>query len=264
MRIHLFIACYNDTLFPRTGMAVVHLLERLGHEVVFPPAQTCCGQMHYNTGYHAEAMPLVKRLMHEFRDAETIVVPSASCVAMMRDHYDLMAHNANDAKMMDEVKSFLPRVFEFSELMTDRLGITDVGAYFPHRVTYHPSCHSLRLLHVGDRPVRLLQAVQGLQYTAMPGADQCCGFGGTFAVKNAEVSSAMLADKIGCVRRSNSDFVAALDNSCLMQIDGGLHRESGGRGAEGRIRPVHLAEILNSTRANPLTNESLAWEEATA
>ena len=131
MRIHLFIACYNDTLFPRTGMAVVNLLERLGHEVVFPLAQTCCGQMHYNTGYHAEAMPLVKRLMDEFRDAETIVVPSASCVAMMRDHYELMAHNANDAKIMDEVKDFLPRVFEFSELITDKLGLTDVGAYFP-------------------------------------------------------------------------------------------------------------------------------------
>ncbi|MEK6397876.1 MAG: (Fe-S)-binding protein, partial [Terriglobus sp.] len=152
MRIHLFIACYNDTLFPRTGMAVVNLLERLGHEVVFPMAQTCCGQMHYNTGYHAEALPIVKKLMHEFRDAETIVVPSASCVAMMRDHYELMAHNANDLHMMGDVQSFLPRVFEFSELITDKLQTTDVGAYFPHRVTYHPSCHSLRLLHVGDRP----------------------------------------------------------------------------------------------------------------
>ena len=262
MRIHLFIACYNDTLFPRTGIAVTSLLERLGHTVVFPMAQTCCGQMHYNTGYHAEAMPLVKRLMAEFRDAETIVVPSASCVAMMRDHYELMAHNAGDAKMMDEVRDFLPRVFEFSELITDKLGITDVGAYFPHRVTYHPSCHSLRLLHVGDRPVRLLQAVEGLDYAPMEGADQCCGFGGTFAVKNAEVSSAMLADKITCVRKSNAEFVAALDNSCLMQIDGGLHRESLGRGPEGHIRPVHLAEILNSTREHPLTNASLAWDNA--
>lgn len=261
MRIHLFIACYNDALFPRTGIAVTSLLERLGHRVLFPMGQTCCGQMHYNTGYHAEALPLVKRLMHEFRDAETIVVPSASCVAMMRDHYELMAHNAGDAAMMDEVKSFLPRVFEFSELMTDRLGITDVGAYFPHRVTYHPSCHSLRLLHVGDRPIRLLQAVEGLEYAPMADADQCCGFGGTFAVKNAEVSSAMLADKIECVRQTDAEFVAALDNSCLMQIDGGLHRESGGRGVEGRIRPVHLAEILNSTKANPLTNDSLAWDK---
>ncbi|MGI4854452.1 MAG: (Fe-S)-binding protein [Janthinobacterium lividum] len=260
MRIHLFLACYNDALFPRTGIAVTSLLERLGHQVAFPMGQTCCGQMHYNTGYHAEALPLVKRLMHEFRDAETIVVPSASCVAMMRDHYELMAHNAADAAMMDDVKSFLPRVFEFSELMTDRLGITDVGAYFPHRVTYHPSCHSLRLLHVGDRPIRLLQAVEGLEYAPMADADQCCGFGGTFAVKNAEVSSAMLADKIGCVRKTDAEFVAALDNSCLMQIDGGLHRESGGRGAEGRIRPVHLAEILNSTRDNPLTDKSLAWD----
>jgi L-lactate dehydrogenase complex protein LldE len=244
-------------------MAVVNLLERLGHEVVFPLAQTCCGQMHYNTGYHAEALPLVKRLMDEFRDAETIVVPSASCVAMMRDHYELMAHNTNDAAMMSEVKSFLPRVFEFSELITDKLGLTDVGAYFPHRVTYHPSCHSLRLLHVGDRPIRLLQGVEGLEYAPMEGADQCCGFGGTFAVKNAEVSSAMLNDKLVCVKKSNAEFVAALDNSCLMQIDGGLHRESAGQGGEGRIRPVHLAEILNSTRANPLTNESLSWDEAT-
>ena len=264
MRVALFITCFNDSIFPQTGRAVVALLERLGHAVEFPLAQTCCGQMHYNTGYHAEALPLVKRLMDEFRDAETIVVPSASCVAMMRDHYELMAHNTNDAAMMDEVKNFLPRVFEFSELITDKLGMTDVGAYFPHRVTYHPSCHSLRLLHVGDRPIRLLQGVEGLEYAPMEGADQCCGFGGTFAVKNAEVSSAMLTDKIVCVKKSNAEFVAALDNSCLMQIDGGLHRESAGQGCEGRIRPVHLAEILNSTRANPLTNEALSWEGATA
>ena len=264
MRIHLFVACYNDTLFPRTGIAVTSLLERLGHEVAFPMAQTCCGQMHYNTGYHAEALPLVKRLIAEFRDAEAIVVPSASCVAMMRDHYELIAHNANDNALLADVKTFMPRVYEFSELLTDKLGITDVGAYFPHRVTYHPSCHSLRLLHVGDRPTRLLQAVEDLDYVSMPGADQCCGFGGTFAVKNAEVSSAMLQDKLHCVHQTNAEFVAALDNSCLMQIDGGLHRERAGRGESPRIRPVHLAEILNSTRENPLTSESLAWEHATA
>ncbi len=264
MRIHLFIACYNDTLFPRTGIAVTTLLERLGHEVVFPMAQTCCGQMHYNTGYHREALPLVKRLLTEFRDAETIVVPSASCVAMMRDHYELMAHNAKDEAMLAEVKAFLPRVFEFSELLTDKLGITDVGAYFPHRVTYHPSCHSLRLLHVGDRPIRLLRAVDSVEYVPMEGADQCCGFGGTFAVKNAEVSAAMLQDKLTCIHKANAEFVAALDNSCLMQIDGGLHRECAGGREVQRIRPVHLAEILNSTREHPLTSESLAWEPATA
>lgn len=241
LRIALFVACYNDTLFPETGIAVTRVLERLGHTVKFPLEQTCCGQMHYNTGYHAEAVPLVRRFVAMFRDAEVVCVPSASCVAMMREHYLLMAEREGDAAFVAEVRNLLPRIFEFSELLVHRLGVEEVGAFFPHRVTYHPSCHSLRMLHVGDAPIRLLRAVRGLELAELPDAEQCCGFGGTFAVKNADVSNAMLAEKNDAVSKTKAEVVVALDNSCLMQIYGGLHR----RGST--IQTMHLAEILAAT-----------------
>ncbi len=240
MRIALFVACYNDTLFPQTGIAVTTLLERLGHTVEFPMAQTCCGQMHYNTGYHDEALPLLRRFVEIFGNTEydAICVPSASCVAMMREHYELMATRAKDDVLLAKVKALLPRIFEFSELLIDCLKIEDVGAYFPHRVTYHPSCHSLRMLRVADKPMRLLRKVKGLELAELDQREQCCGFGGTFAVKNADVSAAMLAEKTACVKATDAEFCVALDNSCLMQIWGGLHREG------SAIRTLHLAEIL--------------------
>ena len=240
MRISLFVACYNDTLFPETGIAVTRLLERLGHTVAFPIEQTCCGQMHYNTGYHGEAVPLVRRFVQMFRDAEVVCVPSASCVAMMREHYELMAERENDPAFLADVRSLLPRVFEFSELLANRLSLTDVGARFAEKVTYHPSCHSLRMLHVGDAPRKLLRAVRDLELIELPNQEQCCGFGGTFAVKNADVSAAMLTEKNGCVLQTGANVVTALDNSCLMQIYGGLHR------AGSQVRTMHLAEILAS------------------
>jgi L-lactate dehydrogenase complex protein LldE len=245
LRISLFVACYNDTLFPQTGIAVTELLERLGHAVDFAPAQTCCGQMHYNTGYHREAVPIIRRFVEIYRDAETVCVPSASCVAMMREHYAMVARSTGDTVFLREVETLLPRIFEFSELLVDKLCVEDVGATFPHRVTYHPSCHSLRMLHVGDKAERLLRAVAGLEYLPLEGAEQCCGFGGTFAVKNADVSAAMLAEKAVCVKRTQAEVCAALDNSCLMQIYGGLHREG------LPVRTMHLAEILNSREELP-------------
>ncbi len=228
-------------MFPQTGIAVTRVLERLGHTVDFPLAQTCCGQMHYNTGYHREAVPLVRRFVEIFRNAEAVCVPSASCVAMMREHYVMMAEAENDAAFLADVQSLLPRVFEFSELLVNRLQVDDVGATFPHSVTYHPSCHSLRMLHVGDAPVRLLRAVKGLDLRELPNKEQCCGFGGTFAVKNADVSLAMLGEKDACVVQTGAEVVTALDNSCLMQIYGGLHR------AGSPVRTLHLAEILAQT-----------------
>jgi L-lactate dehydrogenase complex protein LldE len=240
LRISLFVACYNDTLFPETGIAVTRVLERLGHTVGFPREQTCCGQMHYNTGYHREAVPLVRRFVEIFRDAEVVCVPSASCVAMMREHYEMIAEAEGDASLLADVKSLLPRVFEFSELLVNRLGVEDVGATFEHSVTYHPSCHSLRMLHVGDAPVKLLRKVRELDLRELPKKEQCCGFGGTFAVKNADVSVAMLAEKHGCVVETGAEVVTALDNSCLMQIYGGLHR------AASPVRTMHIAEILAS------------------
>ena len=227
-------------MFPETGIAVTRVLERLGHTVAFPLAQTCCGQMHYNTGYHREAVPLVRRFVEMFRDAEAVCVPSASCVAMMREHYVMMAEAENDAAFLADVRSLLPRVFEFSELLVNRLQVEDVGASFEHSVTYHPSCHSLRMLHVGDAPVKLLRQVRGLRLLELLQKEQCCGFGGTFAVKNADVSVAMLAEKQSCVVETGAEVVTALDNSCLMQIYGGLHRAGSG------VRTMHLAEILAS------------------
>ena len=217
------------------------MLERLGHAVEFPVQQTCCGQMHYNTGYHHEAVPLVRRFVELFRDAEAVCVPSASCVAMMREHYVMMAEAENDPAFLSEVRSLLPRVFEFSELLVNRLGLEDVGASFPHSVTYHPSCHSLRMLHVGDAPVKLLRSVRDLTLLELPNKEQCCGFGGTFAVKNPDVSVAMLTEKDACVVQTGAEVVTALDNSCLMQIYGGLHRSG------SKVRTLHLAEILDST-----------------
>lgn len=238
LRVSLFITCYNDTLFPETGKAVVRVLERLGHTVEFPAGQTCCGQMHWNTGYQAEALPLVGRFVEQFRNAEAVVVPSSSCVAMMRDHYPKMAEQMGDRKLMAEVEMLLPRVFEFSEFLTKRLGLEDVGAYYPHRVTYHASCHGLRNLGLGDSPLKLLRAVKGIDLVEIENMDRCCGFGGTFAVKNADVSSAMLAEKTTAVLNTKAEACTACDNSCLMHIQGGLHRQRTG------VKTVHLAEIL--------------------
>jgi L-lactate dehydrogenase complex protein LldE len=241
MRISLFITCFNDTIFPETGRAMVRLLERLGHTVEFPLEQTCCGQMHFNTGYQREAIPLVRHFVDVFANAEVVVAPSASCVGMVRDFYARAAELAGDRRLTEAVAALTPRVFELSEFLVKRLGVEDVGAYYPHRVTYHPTCHSLRMLHVGDAPLRLLRAVRGIDLVELPNADQCCGFGGTFAVKNADTSLAMLSDKLRCILDTRAEICAAADNSCLMQIGGALSRQRAG------VRPVHLAEILAST-----------------
>src|SRR6201996_5941278 len=185
-RVALFITCFNDTMFPQTGRAVVTLLERLGVAVDFPLEQTCCGQMHFNTGYAQETIPLVRRFVDVFADAEVVVSPSASCVGMVRDYYARVADLSGDAGLAREVAEITPRVLELSELLIDRLGVEDVGAYFPKRVTYHPTCHSLRMLHVGDRPLRLLRAVRELDLVELPEATECWGFGGPFAIKNAD------------------------------------------------------------------------------
>jgi L-lactate dehydrogenase complex protein LldE len=243
--ISLFITCYNDTLFPKTGQAVVNVLERLGHAVEFRPAQTCCGQMHYNSGYQGDAFPLMEKFLDDFRDAEVICVPSSSCVAMIREHYPVMAEKNGKPELVRQVNDLLPRVFEFSELLVDKLGVEDTGAFFPYLVTLHTSCHSLRSLHVGEKPERLLRKVRGLTYVPLEDADQCCGFGGTFSVKNADVSSAMGADKVRCVLNTRAEVCAALDNSCLMQIGGSLGRLNSG------VRTMHIAEILAATEPSP-------------
>jgi L-lactate dehydrogenase complex protein LldE len=241
VRIALFVTCFNDTLFPGTGRAVVELLERLGHTVEFPEEQTCCGQMHANTGYGHEAVALARRFVRVFGDCDVVVSPSASCVGMVRDGYPRLAELAADAGLAREVDAIGPRVLELSELLVDRLGVEDVGASFPHRVTYHPTCHSLRLLEVGDRPLRLLRAVRDIELVDLPDARECCGFGGTFAVKNADTSSAILGDKLHNVLATRAEVCVAADNSCLMHMGGALARQRAG------VRTMHLAEVLAST-----------------
>jgi L-lactate dehydrogenase complex protein LldE len=240
MRVALFITCFNDTLFPQTGRATVEMLERLGHEVEFPLAQTCCGQMHFNTGYQREAIPLVRRFVEVFSPYEAIVAPSGSCVGMVRELYPMAADLAKDARLAAQIEALAPKVFELSEFLVRKLKVTDVGAYYPHRVTYHPTCHSLRMLGVGDAPLKLLRAVRGIDLVELPEAKECCGFGGTFAVKNADTSTAMLGDKIRRILDTEAEVCTAGDNSCLMHIGGGLKRLRAG------VRTVHLAQILAS------------------
>ena len=248
MRIALFITCFNDTLFPDTGRAVVRLLERLGHEVEFPLEQTCCGQMHFNTGYQLEAIPLARRFVRTFSGYDAIVSPSGSCAAMVRDYYgrlgEIAAVEEGDTVLAEAVAKVAPRVFELSELLVKELGVEDVGAYYPHRVTYHPTCHSLRLLKVGEAPLKLLRAVRGIDLVELPEADECCGFGGTFAIKNADTSMAMLSDKLRHVLDTRAEVCTAGDNSCLMHIGGALSRQRSG------VRTVHLAEILAATEGD--------------
>lgn len=229
MRVGLFVTCLGDTLFPSTGQAVVRLLERLGHEVEFPEEQTCCGQMHLNSGYAEEGLALAHRLAGVFSGYPAVVTTSASCAGMVRDQL------GEDA----------PPLYELSEFLVDVLGVEDVGAYYPHRVTYHPTCHSLRALRVGEKPQRLLRSVRGIDLVELPDAFECCGFGGTFAVKNADVSTAMLSDKVRGVLDTRAEAVCAVDSSCLMHIGGALSRGRSG------VRPVHLAEILASTEDEP-------------
>jgi L-lactate dehydrogenase complex protein LldE len=225
VRVALFVTCLNDTLFPRAGRAVVRLLERLGHEVSFPLEQTCCGQMHLNSGYADEGRALAARTARVFSGAEVVVTPSASCAGMLRRHG--------------------MQVYELSELLCDVLAVEDVGAWFPHTVAYHPTCHSLRELRVGERPLRLLGRVRELELVELPEAEECCGFGGTFAVKNADTSAAMLSDKLRAVLDTRAELVCASDSSCLMHIGGGLSRGRAG------VRTVHLAEVLASTEEEP-------------
>ena len=245
MRIALFITCLTDTLFPATGQAVVRLLARLGHQVEFPEGQTCCGQMHFNTGYRRESLPMARNFADSFTGYDAVVSPSASCTAMVREYHGQLAAEAGDTGLARAVAELAPRVYDLSTLLVDVLGVTDVGAYFPHRVTYHPTCHSLRMLRVGDAPRQLLGAVRGLDLADLPDAESCCGFGGTFAVKNPDVSAAMCADKVAAVHQSGAEVLCAADNSCLMHIGGSLSRQRAG------VSVMHLAEILASTEDQP-------------
>jgi len=229
-RVALFVTCLADTLFPEVGKATVTVLERLGIEVAFPVEQTCCGQMHANSGYPGEATVLARRFVEIFEPYDAVVTPSGSCAAQVREHFPGLL-GGDDGGVP-------ARTWELSQFLTGVLGVEDVGSTYEGTVAYHPTCHSLRLLRVGDAPLRLLRAVPGVELVDLPDAEECCGFGGTFAVKNPAVSAAMLDEKLAAIVASGADRVCACDSSCLMHIGGGLRR----RGLA--VRPVHLAEIL--------------------
>ena len=244
MRVGLFITCFNDTLFPQVGRATVEVLERQGVEVEVPLSQTCCGQMHFNSGYRDECIPLVARFTNAFAGYDAVVTPSPSCASMVRHYHPTVARLAEDRRrapgLMERVAETGPRVYELCELLIDVLGVTDVGASFPQKVTFHPTCHSRRLLGIGDRPERLLRAVRGLELVDLPRSESCCGFGGTFAVKNPDTSTAMGNDKVHDVLDTGAPVLTTADTSCLLHLDGLLSRLGAG------VRVMHLVEILAS------------------
>ena len=236
MRIHLFIPCFVDSLMPRAGIAMVRVLERLGHEVVFPEAQTCCGQPPYNSGCRREATELASRFFEVFDAAEQIVAPSASCVAMIRKGYlDLLGNDPERSR----AQRCADRTFEFSEFLVDRLGVTNVGARYEGRVTFHDGCHGLRELKLREQPRQLLREVQGLELVEMDEAASCCGFGGSFAVKFPRISTAMGCVKADSIVATGAKAVVSCDPSCLLQIEGVLRKQG------HAIECLHLAELLD-------------------
>ena len=246
MRIALFVTCLADALFPQVGQATVAVLERLGHEVVFPearPAAARCTSTPATSARRCRWCAATSRLRAGY---DVVVAPSGSCVGSVRHQHAMVARRAGDAGA-GRAGARRRRAHLRAVRAAGRRAraSTDVGAYFPHRVTYHPTCHSLRMLRVGDKPLRLLRAVRGIDLVELPDADQCCGFGGTFALKNADTSTAMLADKMRHVLGTGAEVVTAGDASCLMHIGGGLSRLRTG------IRTLHLAEILASTEDAP-------------
>ncbi|QNN53926.1 (Fe-S)-binding protein [Nocardioides mesophilus] len=245
MRVALMVTCINDAMFPDAGKAVVTLLRRLGVEVDFPNTQTCCAQPMVNTGYLDEAVPLVRNFVDTFAGYDYVVTPSGSCAGSARHQHSIVARRSGDASLAAAVEQTSPKVLELTEFLVDVLGVTDVGASFPHAVAYHPTCHSLRMLGVGDRPLSLLREVRGIRLVELPDAESCCGFGGTFAVKNADTSIAMGADKARNAVASGAEVLVAGDSSCLMHIGGMLSRQRAG------VRVMHLAEVLATTASTP-------------
>ena len=240
MRVALLVTCINDAMYPDTGRAVVTLLRRLGVDVEFPTAQTCCAQPMVNTGYLDEAVPVVRTFVDAFAGYDAIVTPSGSCAGSARHQHSIVARRSGDPGLAAAVAETSPRTYELSEFLVDVLGVTDVGAYFPHTVTYHPTCHSLRMLGVGDRPRQLLEQVRGLTLVDLPRADECCGFGGTFAINEEAVSVMMGKDRIADHQAAGAEVITAVDMSCLMHLEGLIRR--GG----APVRVMHIAEILDA------------------
>jgi L-lactate dehydrogenase complex protein LldE len=237
-RVSLFVTCIVDQLFPRIGMAMAEVLERVGYQAEFPEDQTCCGQPAFNSGYREEARAVARHFLKVFESSERIVVPSGSCTSMITHHFAELF--PKEPEILERVRALERRVWEFSSFLTEEAGVEDVGAHFPGIVTFHDGCHSLRELGIKSPPRRLLAHVRGLELREMQPAEECCGFGGTFAVKFAELSGAMARTKLEAIFKTGARTVVSLDPSCLMQIQGALSR------AGSEIRTMHLAEVLAS------------------
>lgn len=258
MRIALFSTCIVDAMHPKVALATVRILERLGHEVVFPAGQGCCAQMHVNSGYLEDALPVVRNHVRTFTEAEydVAVAPSGSCVASLGHQQPMVARRCGDEGLARDAEVVAARTHELSQLLTDVLGVRDaaaqLGSWFPHTVTYHPSCHGMRLLRLGDRQRGLLATVEDIDLRELPDAEECCGFGGTFSLKNPDVSGAMAEEKLANVVASGASLCSGGDASCLLHLGGAAARR-GTVGQDGApVRTVHLAEILAATRENPL------------
>jgi L-lactate dehydrogenase complex protein LldE len=237
-RVSLFVTCMVDQLMPQVGIAMADVLERLGYRVDFPEEQTCCGQPAFNSGYRAEARTVARHFIDTFEQSEAVVVPSGSCASMVVHHYAELFQK--EPATLSRAESLAKRVWEFSEFLTRVAGVEDVGARFEDVVTYHDGCHSLREMGIREGPRRLLARVRGLDLREMQPAEECCGFGGTFSVKFAELSGAMARTRIEAILRTGARTVVSADPSCLMQIQGVLSR------AGAPVRTLHLAEVLAS------------------
>ena len=237
MKVTLFATCLVDQFYPEVGMSVVRLLRRLGCEVCFPECQTCCGQPAFNAGYVEEARRVARGLLDALEETDYVVSPSGSCVGMIHHYYpELFAHDRSLAFRVENLKR---RTFEFSQFLVNVLKVTDVGAHFPHRVTYHPSCHGVRFLDIGEEPFDLLRSVREIDLVPLPHAEDCCGFGGTFAVKMSRISEGMVEEKVENIQATGARYVTGTDMACLMNIGGYLKKKS------IAIEPLHLAELLD-------------------
>lgn len=264
MRIALFATCIVDAMYPEVAQATVRILRRLGHEVIFPEGQSCCGQMHINSGKFAQAEPVIANHVRAFTSTEwdVAVAPSASCVASLGHQQPMVATRVGNDALASEAAEVAERTYELTQFLTDVQGVTDaaadLGSYFPYRVTYHPSCHGMRLLRLGDRQSSLVRSVESIDFVELPLADSCCGFGGTFSVKNPEVSSAMLADKVRTIQATEADVCTGGDASCLLHIGGGMSRfeRTGSFDGAPDVTAVHVKET-SSTDEQGHTTETL-------
>lgn len=255
MRIALFSTCIGDAMFPDASKATAVILSRLGHDVVFPEKQTCCGQMHVNTGYQKEAIPVIRNYVDAFSDPsiDYVVAPSGSCIGAVREEHARVAERYGDKALVSGAQTASKKSYELSEFLIDVLETDQLGAFFPHSVTFHSSCHSARFLKVGDKPFQLLRNVEGLDLIPLDNVEECCGFGGTFSIKNAETSASMVADKVRHIKDSGAEYVTGGDSSCLLNIVGSLSRQRTG------VRALHMAEILASTKDHPWTPTSAIY-----